>query len=60
MVEAVALICGAKAADCICGLPVDHVGAHECQRDGGQWIGTLDSGDFEAIRFPDPFWAGAE
>lgn len=60
MVEAVALICGAKAHSCICGLPVDHAGAHECQRDGGQWIGTIGCDDFEPVRFPDPFWQQQE
>lgn len=53
MADIIEVICGVRAAECVCGLPVNHGGANECGRDGGQWLGTLGEDDFTVIRFPD-------
>jgi hypothetical protein len=54
MAEVVAVICGARAHECICGREVGHDGTHECQRDncGGEWLGAYPGSDFEVVRWP--------
>lgn len=57
VLEAVA-VCGARASECICIGPPEHVGhdPHACKC-GGSWRGSLDGDDFEVVTLPDLNWA---
>lgn len=53
------VICGVKAAACVCGLEPDHAEeVHTCANElcGGQWTGSWDGvsedGDFTPVRLP--------
>lgn len=54
MNEQAEVICGAPAADCRCGLPPGHAGAHLCADENcaGSWTGTFNGGDFAVVSWP--------
>lgn len=52
--ETATVICGERAASCVCALTPGHDGPHQCGNDTGSWSGTFDSDDFKVICYPFP------